>query len=331
MMKKILVMTLKQRVERFYDLKSLPKDFELVFSEYEKNTDILAEMGKGAFAIFADAIEPVSAELMEKLPDLKIIHSEGVGYDRIDTLAAANKGIFVCNNTAANSGAVAEQTIMLILAVLKKEVRADYMVRSAHQIEAKAAWSLEGLRELSTQKVGLIGMGAIAKKVAKMLTGFGCPVFYYSRHKLDSQSEKELNISYMPLDELLSECDIISMHIPSNKETYHFMDDKKFASMKNGAIFINTARGEIVNQQALIRALSCSKLYGCGLDTISPEPVTADNEMISLPENISGKITFSPHIGGISEKAFLKMHSTVWNNIIAVSKGKRPENIVNYL
>lgn len=328
-MKKVLIMTLKQRTERFYDLKTLPSDFELVYSDYEKDASKLAEMGSGAFAIFADAIEPVSAELMEKLPELKIIHSEGVGYDRIDIEAAAKRNIFVCNNRAVNSSAVAEQTVMLMLAVLKKTVRGDYMVRSGNQIAAKGAWSLEGLRELSSQKVGLVGMGAIAKKTAKMLTGFGCEVSYYARHRIDEATETELCAAYKPLEQLLSESDIVSMHIPSNKDTFCFMDDKKFALMKNGAVFINTSRGEIVDQNALIRALSCSKLYGCGLDTISPEPVTLDNELINLPEVLSGKITFSPHIGGMSEQAFLKMHSTVWNNIIAVSEGKRPENIVN--
>jgi Lactate dehydrogenase and related dehydrogenases len=328
---KVLLMTLKQRVERFFDLTTLPADWKLVFAGYESDTDRLLEMGRDADVIFADAMQPVRKGLIDAMPNLKMIHSEGVGFDWIDVEAATKKGVFVCNNAAANSKAVAEQAIMLMLAVQRRLVEGDRMVRNARQIEAKSNWSLEGIPELGHSHVGIIGMGAIGRETAKRLHGFESRVSYFSRNKLPADLEDKLHADYLPLEALLRHCDIISLHIPSNSETRNFMNLDRFRLMKRAAILINTARGEVVNQHDLILALKEGLIAGAGLDTISPEPVQPDNSLLHLPAAIQNKITFSPHIGGVTEQAFIQMHRFVWHNIRRIAEGKRPANIVNGL
>lgn len=324
-------MTLKERIERFSDLSVIPDDWQLVFAEFETDTEKLVAMGGDAEVIFADAMQPVKRELIESMPNLKMIHSEGVGYDWIDISAAAQKGVFVCNNAAANSKAVAEQAVLLMLAVLRRVVEGNKMVREARQLEAKSSWCLEGIKELWNCHVGMIGMGAIGQETAKRLSGFEAKVSYYSRHPLPKDLEKELGTSYMPLEELLQECDIISLHLPSNENTRHFMNLNRFRLMKKSAILINTARGEVVNQDDLVIALKEGMIAGAGLDTISPEPVKPDNTLLQLPEELYSKITFSPHIGGLTEQAFTQMNRFVWENIKRIDKGIKPKNIVNGL
>lgn len=328
---KILLMTLKERIERFSDFSVIPKSWKLIFADFETDTQKLIEMGGDADVILADAMQPVRKELIDAMPHLKMIHSEGVGYDWIDVRAAKEKGVFVCNNAAANSKAVAEQAVLLMLAVLRRTVEGDRMVREARQIEAKSNWSLEGIRELWNCHVGIIGMGAIGQETAKRLKGFESKVSYYSRHRLPENLEHELQVDYLPLNELLSKCDIISLHLPSSTETKNFMNLSRFRLMKKSSVLINTARGEVVNQNDLIIALKEGLIAGAGLDTISPEPVKPDNVLLQLPEEISAKITFSPHIGGVTEQAVKQMHKFVWANIRRVGEGKRPENIVNGL
>ena len=166
---KIMFMTLRDRVERFTDFSNLSKDWEYVFAGYEKDTAKLLEMGGDADAILADAITPVPKELIEAMPNLKIIHSEGVGYEGINLAAADEKHIYVCNNRGANKTAVAEQAVMLMLMVLRHAVTGHNRVLEGRQIEAKASWSMEGISELGSMHVGIIGMGDIGIETAKLL------------------------------------------------------------------------------------------------------------------------------------------------------------------
>ncbi len=328
---KVLLMTLAQRIKRFYDLDTLPREWELIFAGYENDVNKLMELGGDADVILADAMQGVPRELIERMPNLKMIHSEGVGYDWIDVQAAKEKGVYVCNNAAANSKAVAEQAIMLMLAVLRHTVEGHSMVRQARQIEAKSSWSLAGIRELWNCHVGLIGLGDIGRETAKRLRCFECRVSYFSRTRLDDEMEKELGVEYLPLDKLLGACDIVSLHIPSNEATQHFMDRDKLKKMKHDAILINTARGEVVDQDALIAAIKDGVIGGAGLDTITPEPVLPDNTLLHLPEELYKKITLAPHIGGVTQQAFIRMHAFAWDNIRRIDEKQKPLNIVNGL
>lgn len=328
-MTKILILTSAERVRRFYDLASLPADWELVFCGLEQDSARILQVGADADYIFADAIQPVSAEVIQAMPNLKLIHSEGVGYNAIDCAAARARGIFVCNNRAANAAGVAEHAIMLMLAVQRRLVEGDTLVRAGRQIEAKGTFINEGVHELGSCTVGLLGFGAIAKQVALRLEPFGCSVLYNARHAAAPEEERRYGVRYAAVDEILRTADIVSLHVPVTPETAKMIDAAALTAMKPTAILINTARGEIVDQEALLEAIIAGEIAGAGLDTLSPEPVTLENPLLNLPAECAYRVTFSPHIGGTTVEAFQIMHRTVWDNIRAVEAGERPLNICN--
>ncbi|MDO9493930.1 2-hydroxyacid dehydrogenase [Acetobacterium sp.] len=329
-MTKVLILTSTKRMEKFSDLSGIPTDWQFIFGE-DFNTDeaVLQTAGDADF-IFADAVREVSKTLINNMPNLKLIHSEGVGYNKIDIQAAKEKKIYVCNNTAANSAAVAEQTILLMLSLQRRLLEGDQMVRSGQQIQAKGSFIMDGIPELGSSHVGLVGMGSIALETAKRLKPFGTQLSYFNRSR-KSAVEHELGLSYLPLEELCMQCDIISLHLPVTPETTGLINAKLLSLMKPSALLINTARGELVVQEDLVTALSTGQIAGAGLDTLYPEPVMSDNPLLNLPESCHYKLLFSPHIGGTTKPAFEKMHKTVWANILAVSKGVDPINIVNGL
>lgn len=283
--------------------------------------------GTGAEAVLVDPMLPISGEVISRMPQLKIIHSFGVGFNKIDTEAAKNAGVFVCNNAGVNAEAVAEQTILLMLAVLRKYHEAEAMVYAARQGEFKGRCFENGLKELGECSVGLLGLGAIGKEVAKRLSGFSCNVYYYKRNPVP-ESER-YNAIPLSREELLSKCDIISLHLPVRPDTENTINEDTLGMMKPGAILINTARGELVDQEAVCRALASGRLSGFGADTLFPEPVQPDNPIIRLPEEIRAKVALSPHIGGITAKTFQRSYVKAYKNIEAALLGTRPGDIVN--
>lgn len=329
-MTKVLILTSTKRMEKFSDLSAIPTDWEFIFGEDFNTDDAVLQAAGDADFIFADAVREVSKTLIDNMPNLKLIHSEGVGYNKIDLQAAKEKNIYVCNNTAANSAAVAEQSILLMMGLQRRLLEGDQMVRSGQQIQAKGSFIMDGLPELGSCHVGLVGMGSIALETAKRLKPFGTQLSYFNRSR-KSAVEHELGLSYLPLAELCKQCDIISLHLPVTPETTGLINADLLSLMKPSALLINTARGELVVQEDLVAALSTGQIAGAGLDTLYPEPVLPDNPLLNLPESCHYKLLFSPHIGGTTKPAFEKMHKTVWANILAVSKGVAPINIVNGL
>ncbi|MEI8199994.1 MAG: NAD(P)-dependent oxidoreductase [Eubacteriales bacterium] len=328
-MTKFLILTSRERMEKYIDFTAIPRDWEFVYVDYGYTDDDALAAGKDAEYILVDAVCPVSRYVIENMPNLKLIHSEGVGYNRIDTAAANERGIFVCNNAGVNSAAVAEQAILLMLGLLRRLAEGDQMVRAGKQAEAKTSFILEGIHELGACHVGLIGFGSIGKATAERLSAFGTKVSCYSRSRMSDDEESRNTARYIPLGELIRECDIISIHLPVTSDTIGFVDAKFLAGMKKTAILINTARGEIVDQEALAEALAKGTIAGAGLDTMYPEPVTKNNPLLNLPEEMKYKILFSPHIAGTTHEVFKRIHQNVWNNFKAAADGKRPDNIVN--
>ena len=281
--------------------------------------------------IVADAISPVSKTLMDAFPSLKLIHSEGVAYNAIDVAEAKSKAIFTCNNAGVNAGAVAEQAVLLMLACLRHLVPGNAAVLEGRQILMKERLMVEGIRELGDCKVGLVGFGAIANQTAKRLRAFGSDVYYWNRNRKPSELEEEYEVHYLPLDELARTCDIISVHVAVTPETTNLIDARFLELMKDDAILINTARGEIVDQVALAAALEQGSIGGAGLDTLSPEPVSVDHPLTQLSDQAASKLVLSPHIGGVTEGMFRRAWTTIWLNVERVAKGERPVNVVNGL
>lgn len=307
------------------------KETEMVFCKRGASDEELLAAGADADFIAADPMTTVSGRVIRSMPNLKLIHSEGVGFNGFDLEAAGEKGVYVCNCKGANAGAVAEQTILLILALLRSAVIGDRAERQGGQIQMKERLMVEGIREVSDCRVGLIGFGDIAKATAERLYPFGCEMFYFSRRRLPEEQEKQYHVTYLPREELIELCDIVSLHVPVTEETRGMVDESFLSRMKPDAFLINTGRGDLVDNQALRRALIRGEIGGAGLDTVYPEPTTKDNPLVDLPEECADKVIFSPHIGGITTSSFRRCHRMLWQGIEDVKNGKRPEHVVNGL
>lgn len=328
---KILIVGNEDRYRKYMPDLDIVENITMIFCDRGSSDEKLLEAAYDVDAIAIDPMAKLSGNVIRKMPNLKIIQSEGVGFNGIDLEAAKEKGIFVCNCKGANAGAVAEQTILLMLALLRNMVACDRIEREGNQIYIKEQMMVDGIAELSDCKIGLIGFGDIAKATAKRLIPFECEMYYYTKNRKAEEVEKEYQVSYMELDNMARTCDIISIHCPVNAETTGMINREFLAKMKPNAYIVNTARGEIVDNEALYEAIISKKIKGAGLDTVAPEPTTRDNILLNLPEEYKDKIIFSPHIGGITTSYFYRAHRKNWLNIDAALKGQRPDYIVNGL
>ena len=293
------------------------------------DSEIIAA-GKDAEVIIVDAMGKVSANVINALPKLKMIHSDGVGFQGVDLKAAAEKGVFVCNCRSMNASAVAEQALMLMLGLLRSVIVCNRGVYEGKQINIKENFMVSGsLKELADCTIGLYGFGAIAKYLAKYVNCMGAQVLYYDVFRAPEDVEKQYNVKYVELDELCAKADILSIHIPVTPETTGSVNKEFISKMKKGSFLINTARGELVDTPALIEAIKSGHLAGAGLDTIAGEPVGKDNPIVTVDKEVADKLILSCHIGGITNSSFVRGFKMVWDAVACIEKGQRPANIVN--
>lgn len=328
---KVLILGPQARY-RAYAPDFLPQlDVEQIFCPIDRSPLQTAAAHPDIQAIFVDAITPVDAGLMDLLPQLKLIHSEGVAFNRIDLDAARARGIFVCNNKGCNAASVAEHTVMLMLMALRHGVSGHAAVRAGRQIRMKEQVMVSDAPELGEQAVGLVGFGDIAQATARLLRPFGCSLYYYTLHRRPPEVEQALGVSYLPLDELAGRCDILSLHCAVNDRTRHMVDAALLARIKPGAILVNTARGELVDNGAVRQALLDGHLGGIAVDTLDPEPTPADHPLVDLPPEVADRVVYSPHLGGITGGSFRRAHRNMWTSLRLVMEGRRPNFIVNGL
>ncbi len=328
---KALIIGSQTRYEKYLPHSSFTDSVEKSYYPLQSPIEDIAPADLTADFMAVDAIARVPASLIHKMTNLKIIHSEGVAYNGIDCQAAREQGVYVCNNRGINADAVAEQTILLMLGLLRHVVEGDAEVRQARQIQMKERLMVSGITELGECHVGLIGFGDIAKSVARFLQPFGCQVSYYATRRKSPEIEREYHVSWMELPEMMRTCDFISIHVPVTPETTGMIDKNFLQGMRRDAYLINTARGEIVDHEALRQALAEGWIAGAGLDTLAPEPVRKDNPLLNLPVERKGRVLFSPHIAGITTQTFRRAHRNIWTAFEKVSRQERPDNIVNGL
>lgn len=268
---------------------------------------------------------PFMERQIEELGDqTKLIHRWGVGYDSVDINTAAKRGIAVAICAGGNSQPVAEMTILLMLASSRKLTalieRAKEGTKDKEDIIAQS-YLLQG------KKVGLIGLGNIGSKVARMAQGFGAIVQYYDAFRTTPENEAKLGVTYTGLEELLQTSDIVSVHVPLMETTKHLLGAKEFAMMKDGALLVNTARGGIVDTDALLAALETGKLRGAALDTIEGEPLPKGHPIFS-----NEKVLLTPHGAGNTCDNNRNMYEIIRKNIDAMENGEMPESryIVNW-
>jgi phosphoglycerate dehydrogenase-like enzyme len=248
---------------------------------------------------------------------LRLVQVMSAGYDRVNIEGARKVRVPICSNGGANSVAVAEHTIMLILAVYRK-------LAAFHQNVASGRWHDDiprtvDIYELEGKTVGLVGLGHIGQQVLRRLQPFDAHVIYYDTFRRSPEEEAHLGVQYVPLTTLLETADVVSLHVPLNDSTRHLIDAKALDRMKPKAILINTCRGEVVDEPALIDALRRGRILGAGLDTQEKEPADPTNPLLTLPN-----VTLTPHTAGPTVDSFRKRFQNGYANIQRVAKGQPP-------
>ncbi|MGI6703725.1 MAG: phosphoglycerate dehydrogenase [Clostridia bacterium] len=253
---------------------------------------------------------------LEAAPNLKVISRMGVGYDSIDVPAATEKGVGVTITVAANAPDVAEYAFTMMLALSRKLKEADKLVRGGE-------WKKVFSHSLYNKTLGIIGLGNIGKRVAKLTCGFDMKIIAYDQYK-DEAYARENGIMYCSLEDLVKESDIISIHAPLMEETKGLISEAQFDMMKPTTIVINCARGGIVDEEALYRALKDGKIMGAGLDVFEDEPVKMDNPLLTLDN-----VIVSPHTAGMTREGRSHLVEIAFQNAIDVIEGKAPRGLVN--
>jgi len=256
-------------------------------------------------------------EFYRTAPRLKLVQLLGAGYDRCDIEAARRAGVPIANNGGANSVAVAEHALMLMLAVSRRLVWQHANVSGGRW--RTNDWHEKHLYELQGRTLGIIGLGTIGKKVARLGAAFGMDVQYYDVARLNEDTEDALGARFRLFSEVLRGSDIVSLHVPLTKETRHLIGAAELALMKRSAILVNTCRGPVVDEAALFTALSTGVIQGAGLDVFEQEPPASDNPLFGL-ENV----ILTAHMAGPTWENRFKRFRNAFDNIQRVERGDAP-------
>ncbi|KRL28046.1 glyoxylate reductase [Limosilactobacillus frumenti DSM 13145] len=263
----------------------------------------------------------VDKDVINAAPNLKLIANFGAGFNNIDTDYARTKGIDVTNTPFVSSTATAEVASGLVIALMRRIVEGDHRMRTIG-FDGWAPLFFLG-HELAGKTLGIVGLGSIGRGVAQRLHAFDMKIIYTQRHQADPATEAHYNAEYVSLDELLKRADVVTLHCPLTPETHHMIDAPQFAMMKDSAMIINCARGPVLNEDALLKALQGHKLAGAALDVYEAEPNVADG--FKKLKNV----ILTPHIGNASFEARDAMAKIVAGNALNVLKGESAQYIVN--
>jgi len=261
-------------------------------------------------------LDRIDAEVIDAAPRLKVIARYGVGVDRVDVAAATRRGVAVTNTPGANAAAVAEHTLALMLALCRNLCRSDQAVR-------RGEWPRFDGVELRGKVVGLVGFGAVGREAARRLQAFGCRVLAYDPFVAE-ETLRAHGVEPAALNQLAAAADVVSLHAGYTPGNPAVVDAAFLAGMKPGAFLVNTARGELVDEGALRRALEGGRLRGAALDCLRDEPPPADHPLVGLPQ-----VVVTPHIAAHTEEAAAAMGRMALTACLQVLAGERAEHTVN--
>jgi len=265
----------------------------------------------------------ISAEMIAASPKLKIVARHGAGYDNVDCEAAADHGVWVTNTPGANQRSVVEHVFALLLSLCRKLPLASEQTRN--RVWAQDRLSLTGI-ELEGRTLGLVGFGNIGSSVAPVAEAFGMEVIF-TDPAIDSGSHGR----WVDFDTLLSTADVVSLHVPLLQTTRNLIGAPEFAKMKTGAMLINTSRGGVVDEQALVDALECGKLAGAGADVLAAENIDMINPFAHATPDIANtpNLIVTPHVAGQTDESLLRVGMSALEAIAAVLEGRAPAHPVN--
>ncbi|MBR5079623.1 MAG: 2-hydroxyacid dehydrogenase [Victivallales bacterium] len=295
---------------------ALPAGFSFSMLE-EPSAGCLAESIANADYLLAGGRVRIDENVLSHATSLKMVQRSGVGLDSIDLEALRRHNIPLYVNKGVNSQSVAEHALLLMLACLRR-------LTEIHNNTVAGIWKKQeqGVRtfELHGKTVGLVGMGSIARKVARLLNPFGIRILYFDPYRLDEKTEHELSVEHTDFNTLLGESDIVSLHCPMTDENSRMINGTTLSQMKRGAILVNTARGGLVDSAALHAALQDGRLSFAGLDVHETEPIPAEYPLKSLPN-----IILTPHVAGVTADSFRAMMTDAMRNIELFELGRLSE------
>ncbi|PFG75376.1 2-hydroxyacid dehydrogenase [Tepidiforma thermophila] len=283
--------------------------------------DALAAALARSDAAMTMVVDRITPAMLAGAPRLRIVANMAVGYDNIDPAAAAEAGVWVTNTPGVLAETTADLAFALLLAAARRVVEADRDTRAG----GWKTWSPTAFlgTDLFGATLGIVGLGEIGEAVARRARGFRMRILYHSRTRKPAL-EADLGLEFCDLHSLLAGSDFVSLHTPLTPETRHLLGPAAFAAMKPGAILVNTARGGIVDQDALVEALRSGRLGGAALDVTEPEPLPLTHPLYSFPN-----VIITPHIGSASRATRARMAEMAAANILAVLEGREPPNPVN--
>jgi len=291
-----------------------PAGFELVVADPGTPAFIQAA---GDAEYYLGLARRMGGEFFRSAPNLKLVQLLSAGYDHVDIEAARKARVPVSNNGGANALAVAEHTIMLILAVLKRVVQ-------FHNSVVAGTWRVGNpadvrVYEMGNRTLGIIGLGNIGKKVARRARAFDTKVQYYDIRRLSEHEEDALGVRFVLLDELLKTSDIVSLHVPLDDSTRNLIGARELGLMRREAIIVNTCRGPVIDEAALFETLKANRIAGAGLDVLVDEPPKADHPFFTLPN-----VTLTPHSAGPTWENWTARFRNGFDNIERVAAGRAP-------
>ncbi len=293
----------------------VPAGFELVIVD-AGTPEFAAALPDAAYYVGFPRAE-LNTEFFKAAPGLKLVQLISAGYDRLDVAAAKRAGVPIANNGGSNSVAVAEHTLMLMLAVYRK-------LSWHHANVVTGKWRVgdfasHRLYELEGKTLGIVGLGTIGKKVARRAAAFGMRVLYYDIARLAEDAEDALGVRFVLLPELLRTADIVTLHVPLNDVTRNLISTRELGMMQASGVLINTCRGPVVDETALHVALTSGRIAAAGLDVMVEEPPIANHPLFAL-ENV----TFTPHMAGPTWDNWFKAFRNAFDNVQRVARGERP-------
>jgi phosphoglycerate dehydrogenase-like enzyme len=313
------VLCLVRSGEVIYEImrSAMPEEFHLETLTTGARSETLDQLKDAEFVIAVN----MDAQLISAAPSLKLIQLSGVGYDGVDLEAAQQAGIPVAQTVEGTILGVAEHTLLLVLALYKHLLHLDASVRGGQWLvwqHRHHSYTLAG------KKVGIVGLGRIGREVAKRCRAFDTQILYHDVTRADRTVEDTLGARFLPLPDLLTQSDVVTLHLPLFPVTKGIMGESQFRQMKPTSIFINTARGGLVDEPALVRALKEGWIAGAGLDVFAKEPPEPDHPLFQL-----GNVLLSPHCATGTRDSIMEKTRAACENFRRVLKGEPPLNLVN--
>lgn len=292
-----------------------PEVMELEWLARDANESEMLNRLRGVDCLFSHASGPIFPGVYPELGRLKLVQLLSAGYDFLDIDLARSNRLVVCSNGGANAISVAEHTVLLILSVLRRLTVLDASMRTGG---ADRDWARN--HELAGRSVGLLGFGFIGREVAKRLAGFEVELLYHDVERASAETEAALGASFRSLRELLAESDVVSLHTPLNEQTRQIINRETLSLMKPGAVLVNTARGELVDEDALAEALREGALMGAGLDVFAVEPPPSGHPLLAAELNVVA----TPHSAGPTWESFPRRIENAFANAERVRRGEAP-------